>query len=72
MTGHQLTQQGRKILSALCAGRTRKEVAAELGVSVKTIDHQLTRHRHKWQARTTVELVTKVLASGACKESPNG
>ena len=59
-----LTPRGRLILAQLCAGRTHKEVADAIGISIKTVDNHLCRHRRKWRARTTVELVAKVLASG--------
>lgn len=53
----RLTAREREIVQMLCEGRTNKEVATALGVSVKTIDAHRANIMHKLNLRSVTELV---------------
>jgi DNA-binding CsgD family transcriptional regulator len=57
---YKLTGRQKAILRLLVAGRSQKEAAKELGISVKTLEYHMKRARGQWGCRTTVQLVAKV------------
>lgn len=52
-----LPPRQREILAALGAGRTSKQIAADLGISVKTVETHRASAMHKLKLRTTADLV---------------
>ena len=59
-----LTQQEKKILSLLAAGRTSKEVAGELRISMRTLRNHLSHVNQKLQTRNRLEAVLQALKRG--------
>jgi DNA-binding CsgD family transcriptional regulator len=57
---YKLTVRQRAILRILVAGKSQKEAAKELGISVKTLEYHMKQARGQWGCRTTVQLVAKV------------
>ena len=57
-----LTRDEEFVLEQLAAGRTSKQVATELGVSLRTGSSRLERIREKLHARTSTQAVAKYLA----------
>ena len=57
---YKLTPRQRVILRLLVSGKSQKGAAAELGISVKTLEYHMQRARGQWDCRTTVQLVAKV------------
>lgn len=57
---YKLTAKQKVILRLLVAGKSQKEAAEELGISVKTLEYHMKRARGQWGCRTTVQLVAKV------------
>ena len=62
---HPLTPRERVVAALLAAGKTCREVAAELGVSVKTVDTHRQHVLHKLHVRNNVELVLLLLREQA-------
>jgi DNA-binding CsgD family transcriptional regulator len=60
----QLTPREREIVGLLRNGRRQREIAAELCVVPGTVKMHLYNARVKAGARTTVELVAKVVGEG--------
>lgn len=58
-----LSARERQCLSMAAGGLVTKQIAAELGVSEKTIEMHLARARHKLGARTTTQAVAISLAA---------
>lgn len=50
----------RAILDLLASGRVAKEIAANLGVSQRTVESHLEKLRKRFNAKTTVELIAKL------------
>lgn len=50
----------RAILDLVAAGRVAKEIAANLGVSQRTVESHLEKLRKRFNAKTTVELIAKL------------
>jgi DNA-binding NarL/FixJ family response regulator len=66
-----LPPRQREILAALGAGRTTKQIAADLGISVKTVETHRARLMEALGCRTAVELVrTAVQWSGRVAAAP--
>lgn len=57
---YKLTAKQKAILRWLVAGKSQKEAAKELGISVKTLEYHVKRAREQWGCRTTVQLAAKV------------
>jgi DNA-binding CsgD family transcriptional regulator len=53
----QLTIRERQCLSLTASGLVAKQIAAELGISEKTVELHLARSRHKLGARTTAQAI---------------
>jgi len=62
-----LTPREREVLQLLCEGRTNKEVAATLGISVKTADTHRTRIMRKLDVHSAVELVRYAIRAGIAR-----
>ena len=60
----QLTQREREVLDLVVAGRTNREVAEALDISVKTVEAHRARLMEKLQVDSLAELVHAVLAPG--------
>ncbi|WP_192355772.1 LuxR C-terminal-related transcriptional regulator [Mesorhizobium mediterraneum] len=60
--GSPLTFRERQCLSQAASGLVVKQIAAEIGVSEKTVELHLARARHKLAARTTTQAVAVALA----------
>lgn len=63
--GADLSDRERYVLGRLIAGRTGKQVGTESYVSEARIANILTDVRRRYDATTTVELVAKLVGSGA-------
>ena len=59
----QLTERERQVMDQIVAGKVSKEVAAELGISKKTVDVHRARVMRKMHVETLPELVERVLTS---------
>ncbi|MBS0209950.1 MAG: response regulator transcription factor [Planctomycetes bacterium] len=57
-----LSRREQDVLERLVAGRSAKQVAAELGISSKTIDNHRAKILQKMEVETTVELVHMILS----------
>ena len=58
-----LTPRERQVMELVVAGKVSKEVAAELGLSKKTVDVHRARVMHKLQVETLAELVELVVTT---------
>lgn len=56
-----LTTKEREVMALLGIGRTRMEIAAELGKSPKTVDAQMQAIRHKLGLRSMSRLVVAAM-----------
>ena len=54
---HHLTAREREIVQLLAEGKTNKEVAVTLGISVKTVDAHRANVMHKLNLRSVTDLV---------------
>jgi len=59
-----LTQREREVLDLVVAGRTNREIAESLDISVKTVEAHRSSVMDKLAAGSVAELVQKVLAAG--------
>jgi len=59
-----LTDREQDVLRLVVAGKANKEIAAELGVSIKAIEAHRTRILSKMKVRRTVDLVRAVVLAG--------
>jgi DNA-binding NarL/FixJ family response regulator len=58
-SGHTLTDAEQRVVELVAAGRTNREVAAELVVTVRTVEAMLTRAYAKLGLRSRTELAAK-------------
>jgi DNA-binding NarL/FixJ family response regulator len=63
----QLTGRERDVLEGIARGRTNKEIAAELGISHRTVETHRESLMRKLQIRTVAELTRLALAAGVIK-----
>jgi FixJ family two-component response regulator len=59
-----LTQKEREVLDAVTAGKTNREIAADLGLSLRAVEDRRSRLMRKLDVRTLAELVQLVSRSG--------
>ena len=62
-----LSQRERVVFDRLAHGRTQREVAEELGVSIKTVETYRARLGEKLGVRTRADLVRVALETGVLK-----
>jgi DNA-binding NarL/FixJ family response regulator len=60
----QLTAREREVLEGIARGRTNKEIAAELGISYRTVETHRESLMKKLQIRTVAELTRFALSTG--------
>jgi FixJ family two-component response regulator len=60
----QLTAREREVLQGVARGRTNKEMAAELGISYRTVETHRESLMRKLQIRTVAELTRFALGAG--------
>jgi len=60
----QLTQREREVVSLLMQGKRRGEIAEQLCITRRTVKAHLDNARCKADAKTAVELATKVARDG--------
>jgi RNA polymerase sigma factor (sigma-70 family) len=60
----QLTQREREVLELVVAGRMNREIAEELGISVKTVESHRAKIMEKLEVHSVAELVQAALAAG--------
>ncbi|MEO7138352.1 MAG: response regulator transcription factor [Gemmatimonadales bacterium] len=65
----QLTAREREVLLGVAQGRTNKEIAAELGISHRTVETHRESLMRKLQIRTVAELTRFALGAGIIGES---
>lgn len=63
-TGQPLSEREREVLSRIAQGFTNKEIAGELGISVKTVETYKARFGEKLGLRSRVEIVRYAAAQG--------
>jgi NarL family two-component system response regulator LiaR len=63
----QLTGREREVLEGIAKGRTNKEIAAELGISFRTVETHRESLMRKLQIRTVAELTRFALNTGILK-----
>ena len=63
----QLTAREREVLQGIATGRTNKEIAAELGISHRTVETHRESLMRKLQIRTIAELTRFALTAGIVK-----
>lgn len=63
----QLTAREREVLEGIARGLTNKEIAAELGISHRTVETHRESLMRKLQIRTVAELTRLALAAGVIK-----
>ncbi len=61
---HRLTEREREVLRLIAAGRTNKQIAAELGISPRTVETHRQSLMRKLQLHTVAELTRLALESG--------
>lgn len=61
LRGLPLSKREREIFSLLIDGKATKEIARDLEISWRTVSNTIIRMRAKYDARSTVHLVAKVL-----------
>jgi DNA-binding NarL/FixJ family response regulator len=64
MGADALTYRERQILELVAGGRTSREIAQTLGLSIKTVDNHRTHILQKLQARNKVEAITIAMQRG--------
>jgi DNA-binding NarL/FixJ family response regulator len=64
----QLTGREREVLLGITRGRTNKEIAAELGISHRTVETHRESLMRKLELRTVAELTRFALSAGLIKE----
>jgi FixJ family two-component response regulator len=60
----RLTPREQQVLERIVAGRLNKQIAADLGISIKTVEAHRANIMDKLEARTVAELMRVVLSSG--------
>jgi DNA-binding NarL/FixJ family response regulator len=65
-----LTYRERQILELVAVGKTSREIAQMLGLSVKTVDNHRTHILQKLQARNKVEAITIAMQRGLIQMTP--
>jgi FixJ family two-component response regulator len=58
-----LTQREREVLDLIIAGKLNKQIADELGISIKTVEVHRARVMEKMAAGSLAELVQNVMAA---------
>jgi DNA-binding NarL/FixJ family response regulator len=56
----ELSEREREVARAVLAGRTHREIGAELYISAKTVEHHVARIRQKLGATTKAELLAAI------------
>ena len=64
VTEHTLTTRQREVLQLVAEGKSMKEIAVSLNISVKTVEFHKTRIIHQLGLRTTAELTKYAVAHG--------
>lgn len=64
MAGESITRREKQVAEYLCLGWNNKEIAAKLGISVRTVEDHRTNVLKKYRARNCVELVRTVYHLG--------
>jgi DNA-binding NarL/FixJ family response regulator len=62
-----LTGREREVLEGIARGRTNKEIAAELGISHRTVETHRESLMNKLEIRTVAELTRFALGAGVVK-----
>ena len=63
-----LTQREMEVLELIIAGRLNKQIADDLGISIKTVEVHRTRVMEKMEARSLAELVQSVMTCQAARD----
>jgi two-component system response regulator FixJ len=68
----RLTPREREVLEPILGGKTNKEIAHQLGVSLRAVESHRARVMERMQANSVAELVQMVLTARAVASSPAG
>ena len=63
----QLTQREMEVLELIIAGRLNKQIADDLGISIKTVEVHRARVMEKMEANSLAELVQSVMTCEAAR-----
>ena len=66
-----LTDKEREAMDRVVAGKANRQIAAELGVSVKAIEARRANVMSKMEAQSVAELVRMAIAAGAREDNPS-
>lgn len=64
----KVTPREMEVLECICNGKRAKDIAANLGISVKTAEKHRDSLRHKLHADTTVDLMKAFLNNKTCRQ----
>jgi FixJ family two-component response regulator len=67
----KLTARERAVLDLVVAGKSNKVIAADLMISIKTVEAHRAKIMHKMQVKSLAELVRLVLTQPHVRENPN-
>jgi DNA-binding NarL/FixJ family response regulator len=65
-----LTERERQVLNRLVAGRSNREIAAELYISPKTVEKHRASVMSKLEAHSVVQLMARALSEGLIDPAP--
>ena len=66
-----LTERERQVLNRLVAGRSNREIAAELYISPKTVEKHRASVKSKLEAHSVVQLMARALSEGLIDPAPS-
>lgn len=67
-----LTPRERQVMELVVAGRSSKDIAQDLGISLKTVEHHRIHLLDKMRVSTAVDLTREVVAVGLASRPPAG
>jgi DNA-binding CsgD family transcriptional regulator len=68
--GLTITARELEILLLAASGRSAKEIAKALDLSVRTVERHLENCRHKFRARNRPQMIARALANGTLSKVP--
>ncbi len=59
-----LTEREKQIVQVICAGKTNRQISAELDISIHTVDEHIQNIYRKWNVNNRVDLFREALILG--------